>query len=203
MKRTFQLLAIAFVAGGMMLCTSCKTDPQDTNTDTNGTGTGDPVLLTEAFESGIPSTWSVLDNDGDGHNWEAAATGLYGVDSSLCVMSASYINNVGALTPDNYMITPAIKIPNNGYHISWAVAAQDASYPADVYDVYVGTISDGTFTAIKSIYNETISSATFETRTVSLADYAGQTVAFAFRHHDCTDNYIMKIDNVKVSNVTK
>ena len=181
----------------------------------NGGGGGESTLLYEGFENGIPSSWTRIDADGDGNGWLSAtdvfpnSSGIGHSSSNSCAASQSYINNVGALTPDNYLVSPSVTIPNtNGYTLDWYVAAQDASYPSEYYSVYVGTMSGGTFVPYGTLYSETVSAkskvqGTWRYRSVNLNSYKGQTVRFAFRHHDCTDMFLLLIDDVSVSNNSK
>lgn len=69
----------------------------------------------EGFESGIPSTWTNIDSDNDGYNWVRASVLLAGEtisphDGTDFVCSQSYDENDGDLTPDNWLVTPAITV---------------------------------------------------------------------------------------------
>ena len=46
-----------------------------------------------------------VDEDGDSYSWMNAEMTPY--EGNGCISSASYINSAGALTPDNWLITPA------------------------------------------------------------------------------------------------
>ena len=76
------------------------------------------TLFHEGFDGGVlPAGWAVVDADGDGYTWDA--TFQYQENPSDAYMgdgmiaSASYINEEGALFPDNWLISPAISIPGN------------------------------------------------------------------------------------------
>ena len=167
------------------------------------------VLFFEALGAQeVPEGWTLIDADGDGLNWRAtgdefAWEGYHGVNG--CLLSLSFYWE--ALTPDNWAVTPAIELPTDcEYQLSWQVRPQDNEYPAEHYSVYVGTLADGQFQPLQEIFAETLQSVPFSdngtpewsARTVSLAAYAGQTLHIAFRHHDCTDNYAVLIDDVAV-----
>lgn len=155
------------------------------------------TIFFEGFESGIPSTWTTIDNDGDGQNWNQYSYVPY--EGSYSAASASWTQSAGALSPDNWLITPAITVPSTGYSLNWFDAAQDPDYPADKYSVYIATgntVSD--FTATTAVFSVTLSTDAWTGRMVSLDAYAGQTIYVAFRHHDSYDNFMMKLDNVKV-----
>lgn len=165
-------------------------------------------LLNESFENGLPSTWNNLDNDGDGFSWEimtededlfTAHTG------NACITSASYDNDeLEELEPDNYLVTPAITIPStlnasNLPSLSWWVAAQDPEYPADYYEIRISTsgntASDFTDNAV---YAEILSTDQWAQHTVNLSNYIGQTIYIAFIHTNCSDEFIMKLDDISV-----
>ncbi|MBR1990988.1 MAG: choice-of-anchor J domain-containing protein [Bacteroidales bacterium] len=96
-------------------------------------------LLQESFDAGsLPTGWITLDQDGDGYTWDAETplNAFTTHTGASCIASASYINNVGALTPDNWLITPALAIPASGSTVlSWWATGQDASDYAEHYEV--------------------------------------------------------------------
>ena len=175
-------------------------------TPTPGGGDGN-VIFGEYFEEN-PTDWALVDADGDGHDWywftnEGLTTGLMEAYEGMGVMvSASYDNpSFSALTPDNYLISPDIAIPANAAeaYLSWYVAAQDPAWFSEHYSVLVGpagSTNPADFTDV--IHTETLSSASWVNRTADLSDYAGETVRIAFRHHDVTDMFVIKLDNVEV-----
>lgn len=156
----------------------------------------------DGFEDGIGSCYRNIDNDGDGYAW---ADNLYTewtyepYEGDGCAMSASYINDVGALNPDNFLITPALIIPSQGAKVSWYVASQDGDYAAEYYDVMVSTTPDN-LNSFTTIFSETLESDEWEMRTANIpSNFNGQNVYVAFRHHDVTDMFWMKIDNLNVT----
>ena len=165
--------------------------------------------FSEDFESGMPACWTILDQDGDGITWEDSYNPVsyysgvdlsgsgYG-DSDGFVLSGSYSNVSGVLYPDNWLITPALVIPSNGAKLTWYVAAIDANYAAEYYDVMLSTsLNPSTFT---SVFNETLQSDQWEQRSVNInGDYAGQNVYVAFRNHNTEDIFLMKIDDISVT----
>lgn len=213
MKKVFRFFAIAALAFGMTNLVACGGDEEEG--DGNGNNTqqeeqGEPILLEEGFENGIPSTWSNFDVDGDGLAWlsDEGNFGDHGGNGQL-VYSQSYDNNFGPLTPDNYLVTPTIHIPNaSGYNLTYWVCGQDANYAAEHYAVYVGKVENGTFVANgNALLEETITAksgakaqGTWYQKTINLDAYKGQDVQIAFRHFDVTDMYFLNLDDVKVSN---
>ncbi len=166
--------------------------------------------FTEDFEGGMPACWTILDQDGDGYAWEHSyepvsyyspsvdLSGSGNNGSEGFVMSGSYSNVNGALTPDNWLITPALAIPSNGATLTWFVSAVDINYAAEEYDVMLSTsLTPGSFT---SVFNETLQSDQWEQRSVNIGgNWAGQTVYVAFRNHNTSDIFLMKVDDISVT----
>ena len=177
-------------------------------TVTNANGTGSDTLYVDVISCSAINTfpytmsfndsslsdlacWTNVDNDGDGYSWttEMFYNGI---------ASASYINGVGALTPDNWLITPPVQLASGqNYTLSWHVLAADDSYFAEHYGVYVST----TTTALSSftpLQQYTLASADETTVSLDLSSYAGQTVYLAFRHFNCTDQYWLILDSITI-----
>lgn len=154
----------------------------------------------EDFESELTSCWLNLDNDGDGFTWYTTlGSTLSAHDGNGTYASASFDNGTGSvLYPDNWLITPQIVIPAEGASLKWWTAAQDGSYPADHYEVMISTT--GTDAAnFTSIFEETLTTDEWLERSQSLANYAGQTIRIAFVHDNCSDAFVMKIDDISVT----
>lgn len=199
MKKAFKLMAIALVAGAMF--TACGGE--------EGTGSGndwpvEAVLLEEGFEAGsLPAGWTNIDVDADGEAWCFDAGNFGGANgSSGIAYSKSFYNNFGPLTPDNYLVTPALKIADGNYMVSWQVCGQDARYAHEYYEVHVGTVTDGAFTSAGKIFSGYADGAKSQSawlsKSASLADYANQELCIAFRHCNTTDEFYLNLDNVKV-----
>lgn len=164
---------------------------------------GPDTPWTEGFEGATfpPAGWTMNDADGDSQNWfhynaaGSAHTGLYSA------ASASWTSTTGALSPDNWLITPPIVIPaTSEYLVEYYVGAQDPDFPQDHYGLYISTT--GTAPAdFTLLFEETLEDGNWYYRSQNLAAYAGQTVHFAFRHFDSYDWFYMKIDDVTVRKV--
>ena len=182
------------------------------NVSGNAVDCSQPQALpfTEDFEGGMPVCWTILDQDGDGYSWEhsyepvsyyAPSVDLSGSGnngSEGFVLSGSYSNVNGALAPDNWLITPALAIPSNGATLTWFVSAVDINYAAEEYDVMLSTsLTPGNFT---SVFNETLQSNEWEQRSVNIGgNWAGQTVYVAFRNHNTSDIFLMRVDDISVT----
>ena len=154
------------------------------------------VLSFDAANVSQLACWTILDVDNDGYSW--TTTELPGTISGT-LGSASYINNVGALTPDNWLISPQIQFSSgSNYTLSWQVWAPDTSYYAEHYGVYVST--SGTATSNFTLVQEyTMTTADTTNMTLNLSSYAGQNIHIAFRHWNVTDVYWMMINNITIT----
>ncbi|MDP2401380.1 MAG: choice-of-anchor J domain-containing protein, partial [Actinomycetota bacterium] len=161
--------------------------------------------IAEGFESANfpPDGWVALDQDADTYNWyQYAATGAANT-GAFCAGSASWIAAARdshrdgyrpALTPNNWLITPRLAIAN-GDEISWWIAAQDPAWPAENYSVMISTTNSAPASFTQTLFTETLSDGEWHARSVDLSAYAGQSVFIAFRHHNCTDQYNLKLDD--------
>ncbi|MCR5658404.1 MAG: fibronectin type III domain-containing protein [Bacteroidales bacterium] len=104
---------------------------------TNANGT---VVFSEDFENcggTMPSAFTNMDMDGDGHVWEIAASPQMTVDGTYGLASYSYNNdNSEVLYPNNWLIINNIPM---GGEITFDYCAQDAAWAAENFCVYVST----------------------------------------------------------------
>lgn len=158
--------------------------------------------FTMGFEPGDPvACWTAIDADGDGYGWDPDVLSSSGQTHTGdgCIASASFINGVGALAPDNWLVSPHIYLPqDNGFTLSWYVAGVDQNYYAEHYGVYISTtgMDPSDFTLLQE-YD--ITSVNWTQKSLNLDQYAGQHVYIAFRHFDIEDMYWMKLDDVTIT----
>ena len=161
--------------------------------------------------------WTTIDKDGDGYNWvvssELMTSSTPSHSGSNGLTSQSYYkDSKGALTPDNWLISPQVTL--GGIFSMWA-CAQDASWPAEHFGIFVSTTSN-TNTDSFTLLNEWTLGAkggakagesprgTRETGdwyefTVDLSAYANQTGYIAVRHYNCTDMFYINVDDFKLN----
>jgi hypothetical protein len=155
-------------------------------------------IFTEDFDSGIPSTWTIIDNDGKTPNSAQAnlqTAGWHAITQTGKAGNTSWYNPAGAA--DDWLITPQITIPagaSNPFFL-YDVRSPDANYPND-YKVLVSTtgtaMSD--FTAVTGTL---VPTSTETTQGVDLSAYAGQSIYVAIQDVS-NDKFVIFIDNVKV-----
>lgn len=169
---------------------------------------GVTVPFSEDFEDALDPCWQLIDADGDSYTWDTETPLLNEFDAhtgSGLISSASYINDVGALTPDNWLITPQVmNIPAATIMTFW-VNAQDGAYPEEHYGVYVSTTTSA-ISEFQLIYEETMDAnggprdqGAWKQKTVDLNDYAGQNIYIAFRHFNCTDAFWLNLDDIEIA----
>ena len=139
--------------------------------------------------NGIPEGWTLLDDDGDGYGWE---TTEYEEDGTYFT-SASYINNFGPLTPDNWLISPKVTL---GGAFTFEAYGQDASYAAEHFAVFVSTDSNNDPSDFTMVSEEFIATGTSTLYSVDLSAYAGQEGYIAIRHFNVTDMFVLNVGNI-------
>lgn len=176
------------------------------------TKNADGLLLTGDFEDGAYG-WTTYDANNDGETWDLGSN-LWGQNpnyvhsGSDCLASISYSNSLGSITPDNWTFSPAVSVPADGATLTYYVSAFSPTRYAEHYALYiVEDISDvNAVAATTPAYEETLDEAAgedstgyvtgWQKRTIDLTPYAGKDVHLAFRHYDCTGQYILRLDDV-------
>lgn len=117
-------------------------------------------VLTTNFDDSSFDGWTTIDADGDGYTWELASHPVSyfnsGVNLSYTgyneskdfVLSGSYSNVLGALNPDNYLVSPKVKLGGSITFYAWA---QDTNYPTEHFGVAVSTTNNFEASAFTTI----------------------------------------------------
>ena len=174
------------------------------------------VLAEQDFDDSDMSGWTTIDADDDDYTWvlASASAGVYhntGVDltgeghngSADFVTSGSYSNYAGnALTPDNYLVSPQVTL---GGSITFWACAQDADYPAEHFGVAVSTTGNSDAADFTTIAEWTLTAdgtgakaGSWGKFTVDLSAYAGQEGYVAIRHFNCSDQFLLNIDDIVI-----
>ena len=128
----------------------------------------------------------------------------YGHNSSDGFMlSESYISGSSsgsgsAVTPDNYLVSPQVRL---GGSISFYAGARNTSYCAEKFSVMVSTTDNtnaASFTTVET-WTLSLSSAgyTDSPYTVDLSAYSGMGY-IAIRHFDCYDQWFIAVDDITI-----
>jgi hypothetical protein len=155
------------------------------------------IILFETFADGFPTGWLSVDDDGDGFEWTVIDYNSYDGDDAA-IMSASYDNTDGPLTPDNWLITSVIEGVTEDYILSYWVVAQDQAWAAETYAVFVSTAGTDLADFTTEIHKETLTAGAWKEVVLSLGAFAGEDIYIAFRHFESTDWYQIVIDAITV-----
>jgi len=159
----------------------------------------------EDFEEGRILDWTLIDADGDGHNWQLPLTngmGHGGTDGML--VSYSYDNaTTSPLTPNNFMISPRVTLPSVGGIISFWACAMDETYAAEHFAVSISTTVNNDPMAFTILQEWTLNAkgegnrqGTWRQYSVDLSAYAGLEVYLAIRHFNITDMFAICVDDI-------
>jgi hypothetical protein len=161
------------------------------------------TLFNVDFQNGIPSNFSMIDNDGltpDPAVTEFTSAWISTIDPSnvtdSIAASTSFFSPVG--TASRWLITPKVKLGTFGNFIEWNARSQDASFPDD----YLVLISRTTPTI--AAFEDTIAKLSAEfvdwtTRTVdlSLKGFNDDSVYVAFVNKT-NNGYKLYIDDIRI-----
>ena len=188
--------------------------------------TRDEIIFSDDFENGM-GNWTSIDADGDGYDWvlgsniggvyyqegyNLAGSGHYGSYDMACSGSWTNVSNT-VLYPDNYLVTPQVTL--GGTFSFWA-CTQDVNYAAEHFGVAVSTgsntdpndfaiVQEWTLTAKGTRHDGprgTRAQGTWYQYSVDLSEYSGQTGYIAIRHFNCSDMFVLDIDDVELTLIT-
>ena len=145
--------------------------------------------------------WHGWDADGDG-NWWTIRPPEYSAIEGNCLTSASYSN--GALTPDNWLVSPQLTL--NGV-VKFKAWAQDPQWADEIIHVYLSNTTDSVNAFID--LSEDITVVAYDSINNGVGNiyqfaipeaYLGQQGYIAIRHYNCTDMFWVNVDDFYVGN---
>lgn len=158
----------------------------------------------EDFANGIPSSWTSIDADEDGHSWFNYTYELVdeydNPDPELVIgqaypASESYnYDEDEALTPDNWLITP--RIPLQG-ELKVRLRSYAIYEEPEMFEIRLSTTGNSMDDFTTTLIPETSTSGEFVEFTLDLSgyDYDGQLGYIAIRHFNSTDNTMLLVDS--------
>ena len=162
---------------------------------------GQVDILDEDFQSGIPVSWTVVDND-----FLTPVDTLY-TDAWIAILdpendqdtvasSTSYFTPVGDAS--RWLITPPLVLGAYGNSVSWKAKSHDASYPDD-YVVLVSTTDNQITSFIDTIgyIQEENFEWTFRKSDLSVEGFDSQTIYIAFVN-TTSDGFKLYMDSIIV-----
>ena len=170
--------------------------------------------------------WRNIDADDDGWVWYNSAEMLgpgYGYKDDYCAMSHSFCSQITEtgnqfnfpLTPDNYLVTEKKYAITETSQLSFLVCALDPEYFAEHYGVAITMVDNASAEDFITVFEETIENDKLDEwdgmtpqtewvlRTIDLSKYAGEEVYIAIRHFNCTDQYIINVDDIALTTSAK
>ncbi len=168
------------------------------------TANSQTTIFNENFSTGIPNTWTLINNDNKTPEANVSfvnAAWVWDNDQQLgagqIAVSTSWYNPVGAA--DDWLITPSITIPSGSTNVLlfWKATATSSQY-ADGYEVKLATnagvtIPDFTVTLFSDLHEN----AYWTQHAVDLTAYAGQTITLAWRNNS-NDQLMLAVDDINI-----
>ena len=164
-----------------------------------------------SFDDGLPEGWRTFDNDDDEHNWTYEDGTKEGMAHSGkgSMYSASYINNYGALEPDNWLVSPQLTL--GGIMKVW-LKGQDGDKFREHFAIYLSTTgsskedfldaSGNLKSGVITLVPETETTNEYQEYTAKLSTY-GEQGYIAIRHFNCYDQFYLVLDDFSVSNANE
>ena len=168
--------------------------------------------------------WTTIDNNGDGHVWyHSSESDLYHAvlpgdahTGAGCIFSESYCNALGALFPDDYVVSPAKVAIGATSVLKFYACTKDDGYPSEHFGVAVSTAGNTSASDFTTIAEWTMTGkgeakttrgrgeqGTWYQYSVDLSEYAGQEIWVALRHFNTTDMFILMVDDMELVNEGK
>ncbi len=164
----------------------------------------------DSLSTWLPEGWLNIDADGDNDTWFWS----YFEDETY-MLSYSWREEIidgepteVPLTPDNYLITPAISLPQVAENekievqLSVTISASTPEYREERYEVLVSN-TDTALTSFTMVYEETFEQTdenwVWQDKNIDISEYAGDVVYIAVRHHGSTFLDAMGIQSFAVN----
>ena len=147
------------------------------------------------FEDAVQAEdFTIVDKDGDGYGWEITNR-VTTTSGDYCMVSKSYDNSIGALHPDNWLISPKTTL---GGTLTFNACGQDPNYAKEKFAVYV--FQGDTYTSVDDFVkqgDDVTTTGTMTTYTYDLSAYEGVGYV-AIRHYNVTDMFYLNIDDLAI-----
>ena len=135
--------------------------------------------------------WVTIDNDNDDYNWQVADLG----DAGHAMISQSYDNaTYSPLTPDNWLISPAIAAGSKVKLDAWG---RDPNYASEVFKVYAAPASYTSLDEFVALSDDITTGSEVATYEYELSAWQ-EDVCVAIRHYNVSDMFILCVDNFTV-----
>lgn len=168
------------------------------------------VVVNENFESDYkPANWLFVDKDGDKLQWNLGE--MYSEDAkahsgSKILFSLSQNPETNeSIRPDNWVILPSLGLRAEGELTFW-IAVRDIEHGAEHFGVFASTTNNKIESFTQTLYQETIDVKAQTHLRSTASEWMQRTVKIpkecryiAFRHYDCEGQFLLMLDDVKVT----
>ncbi len=193
-------LMVVYTGGGTDTITLVAANNYGTDTATTIVRVCGSIVMfpwEEGFESAQGLTcWTLLDlNASTSDNWTRYSSN-YNSHSGNYSMRSSY-NTSG--NNNEWLVTPPLLLPDDaeGFVVKWWVKGSTYSSYEAHYTVLLSTSGSDTADFTDTLFAESYGTSTYIDRSVSLEDYAGQSIRIAFIHDSHDDNGLY-LDDISV-----
>jgi len=157
------------------------------------------LLASDAVATWQSHAFTHIDADGDTQKWGLAYMNAP-LNTEVGLRSYSWFN--AALTPENYVILPPVKLGSAQAKIDLDVQAFDATYFAEKFKVLIATSPIATVAQAKAaqvLYTEKLGSPLRATKSINIpTSFSGQVVWIGICHFETSDEYAIGVTNIKV-----
>lgn len=146
------------------------------------------------FNDGI-MRMNLIDGDGDGYNWDIRQN-WGNTENPYSITSASVDISEVPLFPENYVVTP-YKLDCE--QVVFEACVQDITHPNEHIGVAVSTTEGDiaeAFTIVWDVDMTVKEAGSWHTFNVDLRDYQGQDIYVAIVHYNCTNQFMVNVDNI-------
>ena len=144
----------------------------------------------------LPSGWTAIDADGDGHNWyghvNTGTEDYVTYSGNGIVASDSYTFEDGALSPDNWLITPQLEL---GGRMSVWLRGQADIYAEEHFAIYLSLTGKAVSDFTIELVPESVATGEYVEYAADLSAYEGQQGYIAIRHFNVSDMFILNVDD--------
>lgn len=168
------------------------------------------VVVDENFESDYkPANWLFVDKDGDKLQWNLGE--MYSEDAkahsgSKILFSLSQNPETNeSIKPDNWVILPSLGLRAEGELTFW-IAVRDIEHGAEHFGVFASTTNNKIESFTQTLYQETIDVKAQTHLRSTASEWMQRTVKIpkecryiAFRHYNCEGQFLLMLDDVKVT----
>jgi hypothetical protein len=208
-KTTLFILLIAF---------ACTVNAQVTLWEDNFDSYTPTTNVGEVID--IPADFAQYDVDGDTYSWGLTQLTNWSTNQQAefdrmytnnWITSASFVTDlgvngnlgIGALTPNNILVLPQMSVPSDALNVNLTYYVGSGSAATFFSETYSVTVTSSNAQAdILAETPELSTTLTFqggEEITINLDAFIGDDIYIAFRHHDTNDEFILGLDDIRVT----